>query len=308
MSGTPAAGRTALVGGIEAGGTKFVCAIGTGPRDIREECRFPTTAPGETLDRAVEFFRGWDEDRGPIRAIGIGSFGPVDPDPTSATWGHITSTPKPGWADTDFAGTLVRALEVPVGFDTDVNAAALGEWRWGAARGLDTFVYLTVGTGIGGGGLVNGELMHGLLHPEMGHVRVGRDADEDPFPGRCPYHGDCLEGLASGPALAERWGAPPAELPADHPAWELEAEYLARALTTYALVLSPQRIVVGGGVMRRASLYPMLRERTSELLAGYVRHPAVTEGMDGYIVPPGLGDRAGLVGAFALAQRRLTTT
>lgn len=305
MTGAEATGRPALVGAIEAGGTKFVCAIGTGLSDIRREARFPTTSPEETLDRAVAFFRAWPHAPHPLRAVGIGSFGPVDPDPDSPGWGHITSTPKPGWARTDFAGALARRLELPVAFDTDVNAAALGEWRWGAARGLDTFLYLTVGTGIGGGGLVNGELMHGLVHPEMGHVPVPHDRHSDPYPGRCPYHGDCLEGLASGPAIAERWGAPPEELPPDHPAWELEATYLGQALAVYVLVLSPRRIVVGGGVMRQRALYPSLRERVSELLAGYIRHPALAEELEAYIVPPGLGERAGLLGALALAQRRL---
>lgn len=298
-------GDAPLLGGIEAGGTKFVCAIGTGPGDMREEVRFPTTTPEETLGRALDFFRAREGSHERLRALGIGSFGPVDPDPASPGWGRITSTPKPGWAQVDFAGTFQRELDVPVGFDTDVNAAALGEWRWGAAHGLDTFLYLTVGTGIGGGGLANGELMHGLLHPEMGHLRVPHDLEEDPYPGRCPYHRDCLEGLASGPAIAERWGRPAEELPSDHPAWELEAEYLAHALTAYTLVLSPRRIVVGGGVMRRRRLYPMVRRRVMELLGGYVAHPAVTEEVDRYIVPPGLGDRAGLFGAFALARSRL---
>lgn len=297
--------RPPLVGGIEAGGTKFVCAVGTGPEDVRRETRFPTAGPEETLDRAVGFFREASEAGEPIRALGVGSFGPVDPDPASETWGHVTSTPKPGWAGTDVAGALARELDVPVAFDTDVNAAALGEWRWGAARRLDTFVYLTVGTGIGGGGLVNGRLMHGLVHPEMGHLRVPHDLEADPYRGRCPYHGDCLEGLASGPAIAERWGAPAESLPDDHPAWTLEAEYLGHALAAYVLVLSPQRIVVGGGVMARRALYGLVRRRVVELLAGYVRHPALEGGLDRYIVPPGLGDRSGLLGAMALARRRL---
>ncbi|MFH1572186.1 MAG: ROK family protein, partial [Gemmatimonadota bacterium] len=188
-----------LYGAIEAGGTKFVCAVGTSPDDLRAEVRLPTTTPEETLGRVLEFFRQ-QHVREPLAAVGIGSFGPVDPDPASPTFGHVTTTPKPGWAGTDFAGVVRRALAVPVGFDTDVNAAALGEHRWGAARGLDTFVYLTVGTGIGGGGLCDGHLLHGLMHPEMGHVPVRHDRQRDPFEGACPFHGDCLEGLASGPA------------------------------------------------------------------------------------------------------------
>lgn len=294
-----------LVGGIEAGGTKFVCAVGTGPEDVRTVIRYPTTTPEETIGRAVAFFRERAGEPGGLAAVGIGSFGPLDVDPDSPTWGHITSTPKEGWAKVDFAGAVERALGVPVGFDTDVNAAALGEGRWGAARGLDTFLYLTVGTGIGGGGLVNGRRLHGLLHPEMGHIRIPRDRERDPYPGRCPFHGDCLEGLASGPALGDRWGTPPEDLPPDHPAWELEAEYLGQALAAYSLVLSPERIVVGGGVMHRRELYPMVRARLRDALAGYLRSPEILERTDRYVVPPGLGDRSGLLGAFALAREAL---
>lgn len=299
-----------LVGGVEAGGTKFVCAVGSGPTDIRAELRFPTTTPEETLARTTAFFREWQEAHpsAPLEAVGLGSFGPVDPDPSSPTWGYITSTPKPGWADVDIAGAVASALDLAVGFDTDVNAAALGEWRWGAARGLDPVAYITVGTGIGSGGLLNGELMHGLMHPEIGHIRVPHDRERDPYPGRCPYHGDCLEGLASGPAIAERWGRPAEELAEDHAAWALEAEYLGHALATLTLVLSPRRIVLGGGVMGRRGLHGLVRRRVSQLLAGYIRHPLLDAGMERYIVPPGLGDRAGLLGAFELARRRLPAT
>ncbi|MEW5986625.1 MAG: ROK family protein [Chloroflexota bacterium] len=291
----------AVFGGVEAGGTKFVCAVGAGPDDVRAEVRFPTTTPEETLGRAVAFFQEQQE-RWPLAAIGIGSFGPVDLDPRSATYGSITATPKPGWSGADLVGTLGRALGVPVGFDTDVNAAALGEQRWGAAQGLDTFIYLTVGTGIGGGAMVNGRLLHGLVHPEMGHVRVPHDWAADPFPGICPFHGDCLEGLAAGPALAARWGRPGAELPSDHPAWELEAHYLALALTTFICTLSPQRIVLGGGVMEQPGLLPLVRQKVQSLLNGYVRAPAVLDEIDRYIVSPGLGGRAGVLGALALAH------
>jgi fructokinase len=195
--------RTPVYGGIEAGGTKWVCAIGSGPDDIRAMTRFPTTAPDETLSHAINFFRAHSEE---LTALGIASFGPVDLQPASPTWGHVTTTPKPGWANTDVAGALGGALDVPIGFDTDVNGAALAEHRWGAAQGLDTFIYLTIGTGIGGGGMIGGKLMHGLVHPEMGHIRVPHDCAADPFPGVCLFHGDCLEGLASGPAI-ERAGA-----------------------------------------------------------------------------------------------------
>lgn len=286
-----------LYGGIEAGGTKFVCAVGTAPDDVRDEIRFPTTTPAETLDRAIRFFR-----RNAVDAVGIASFGPVDLEPSSPTFGYITTTPKPGWANTRFAGAVADALNAPVGFDTDVNVAALGERRWGAARGLDTFIYLTVGTGIGGGGIVHGKMMRGLVHPEMGHIRLPRDPSADPFAGICPYHGDCFEGLASGPALEARWGVKPDALPTDHPAWELEARYLALALETFIYVLSPQRIVMGGGVMEQAHLFPMIRSRVQSLLNGYIRSPMIEADIETFIVPPGLGNRSGALGAIALAE------
>ena len=249
-----------LFGGIEAGGTNFVCAIGSGRGDIRHQTEFSTTTPDETLARATGFFQSQDVD---LAALGIASFGPVDLDPASPTYGHITSTPKPDWAETDIVGRMHQALGRPVGFDTDVNGAALGEYRWGAAKGLDTFIYLTVGTGIGGGGMVAGRLMHGLVHPEMGHIRVPHDRAADPFPGICPFHGDCLEGLASGPALEARWGQSPERLPDGHRAWALEAQYLALALANFICTLSPQRIILGGGVMEGPGLLPMIREAIS---------------------------------------------
>lgn len=280
-------------GGIEAGGTKFVCAVGTGPEDVRAEVQFPTTTAAETLGRAIAFFQAQQERGLDLAGVGIGSFGPLDPDPGSPTFGYITTTPKPGWAWVDVVGTVQRALGVPVRFDTDVNAAALGEARWGAAQGLHTFVYLTVGTGIGGGGLVHGHLLHGLVHPEMGHIRIPHDWQEDPYPGCCPYHGDCLEGLASGPALEGRWGQRGEALSPDHPAWDLEARYLALALVDFICTLSPQRIVLGGGVMRQRHLFPRIRRAVQDLLAGYIRARAILEEVEAYIVPPGLGDRAG---------------
>ncbi len=290
-------------GGIEAGGTKFVCAVGTGPDDVRAQLRIPTTSPDETLGAAVSFLREQSERHGDgLAAVGIVSFGPVDLDPQSPTWGFVTTTPKPGWANTDLAGTVGRELGVPVGFDTDVNGAALGEQRWGAARGLDTFIYLTVGTGIGGGGMSNGRLLHGLVHPEMGHVLIPHNLERDPFAGMCPYHGDCLEGLATGPALQKRWGRRTEELPPDHPAWELEAHYLSLALVEYICVLSPRRIILGGGVMKQEQLFPMIRREVLELLNGYLHAPALLEDIDGYIVPPALGGRSGVLGAIALAR------
>jgi fructokinase len=286
---------------LEAGGTKFTCAVGTGPGDLRAHARFPTTTADETLRQGIEFFRQQEERFGPLAGLGIASFGPLDLDLASPTYGFITSTPKAGWSNTPILGRLQQHFAAPVGLDTDVNAAALGESRWGSAQGLDTFLYLTVGTGIGGGGLVNGQRMHGALHPEMGHIPLPHDTEVDPFPGLCPYHGGCFEGLASGPAIEKRWKTPPESLPADHPAWALEAHYLALALTTFICTLSPQRIILGGGVMAQRHLFPRLRVKVLQRLNGYVRAPAVLEGIDGYIVPPGLGSQAGVLGAIALA-------
>jgi fructokinase len=287
-----------IVGGVELGGTKVVCAVGTGPDDVQDLVRFPTTTPEQTLGRIIRFFRGV-----PTRpaTVGIASFGPLDPDPASPGYGFITRTPKPGWGDTSCGPPIAAALGVPIAFDTDVNAAALGEYCWGATRDVATSIYLTVGTGIGGGALVNGRRLHGLLHPEMGHLLLPRIAGDD-FPGNCPFHGRCLEGLASGTAIQARWGRPGEELPADHPAWAMEAAYLAMGLVNLALSLSPQRIVVGGGVMRQPSLLPSIRRQVSELLNGYVQSPAVLRDIEQYIVAPALGDRAGVLGAFAMAQ------
>ena len=295
-SGPPA------LGGIEAGGSKFVCAVGVGPDALRAEVRLPTGRPAETIGAALDFFAA----HGPVAALGLAAFGPLDLDPASPTWGFVTGTPKPGWAETDLAGPFRRALGVPVGFDTDVNGAALAEHRWGAGRGHDPLVYVTVGTGIGGGALVNGRLLHGLVHPEMGHLRVPRDAAADPFPGACPFHGDCLEGLASGHAIERRWGARAETLAADHPAWELEARYLGLGLAAIVTTLSPRRIVMGGAVMTPAHLLPRVRSHLRAVLAGYVRAPAILDRLDDYVVRPELGDRAGVLGAIALAADALT--
>jgi len=234
--------------------------------------------------------------------MGVGMFGPVDLRPASPGHGHIMATPKPGWSGTDILGPLQASLGVPVAIDTDVNAAALAEWRWGAARGCDPALYLTVGTGIGGGVIVGGRPLHGLLHPEMGHIPVRRHPDEPAsFAGVCPFHGDCLEGMACGPALQERWGVAAESLPADHPAWDLEAYYLAQALTVYLYTLSPQRIVLGGGVMRGPGLAAKVRAWTRMLLGGYIGSELVGERIDDYVVMPALGERAGVLGALALA-------
>jgi fructokinase len=290
-----------LVGGVEIGGTNVRCAIGTGADDLRAELRVPTSAPDETLARVVAFFAEHAASA-PIVACGVASFGPLDLDERSSLWGHITATTKPGWSNTDVMGVLRRGLGVPVTVETDVNGAALGEHRWGAGRGLDPVVYVTVGTGIGGGGVIGGRTMRGLVHPEMGHMRVPRDPATDPFPGNCPFHGDCLEGLASGRAIRDRWGAPAESLAADHPAWPLEARYLALGLANIICTISPRRLIVGGGVTRMPMLLPAVRRDVVTVLAGYVMARAVLERIEDYIVSPALGERAGALGAIALAQ------
>src|SRR6185312_17507000 len=266
------------IGGIEAGGTRWTCAVGDGDGGIERVESFATATPAETLGQAVEFFAAVPD----LEAVGIGAFGPVEVSRSSPRWGTITTTPKPGWRDTDVVSPLAAALGVPIALDTDVNAAAVGEWRHGAARGLDTFVYITVGTGIGGGVFANGRPVHGLLHPEVGHMLVPHDRERDPFGGSCPFHGDCLEGLASGTAMRARWGRPGEEL-TDPRVWELEAEYLALGLANLVLTLSPRRIVVGGGVAARPGLLELVRDRLPEVLAGYVEAPALGAGIDGYV-------------------------
>jgi len=288
-----------MLGGIEAGGTKFVCAVGTGPHDLIVSAPISTTTPAETFAQVITFFK----EHAPIEAIGIGSFGPIDLRPDSPTFGYITSTPKPGWGNTRFAGIIQDAVNVPIYFDTDVNVAALGEHRWGAAQGLNTFVYLTIGTGIGGGGMVDSKLLHGLIHPEIGHLILPRDKAMDPYEGHCPFHEDCLEGLACGPAIEARWHKKASELPPDHPAWSLEAHYLSVGLVDLIYTLSPERFVMGGGVMHQAHLFPMIRENVKRRMNGYQMATIPGGDFDRYIVPPSLGDRSGVLGALALAQR-----
>ena len=288
-----------MFGAIEAGGTKFVCAVGTNPDDLKL-FQFPTTSPEAATASAIAFLRKQAD--GELDAVGIGSFGPVDLRLNSPTFGYITSTPKSGWQNYDFAGAIRTALHVPVGFDTDVNAAALGEARWGAAQSLSDFLYLTVGTGIGGGAIVNGQVLHGLLHPEMGHIRIPHDFIRDPYPGGCPFHGDCLEGLASGPAMQQRWNVPPEDLPANHSAWPLEAHYLALGLANWVCTLSPRCILLGGGVMREW-LFAMIRADLARLLNGYVRAKELMENLNQYVIPPRLGNRSGIIGALVLAER-----
>ena len=290
--------KPSLVGAIEAGGTKFVCAIGTDPQNI-EEIRFPTTSPEETIQKAIDFFKAKEIDLGKIQAIGIGTFGPAEVNPKSEKFGWITNTPKEKWQQTDLITPIKNALgDIPFAFDTDVNAAAWGEGRWGAAQGLDHHVYITVGTGIGGGAVNDGKILHGKNHPEMGHLRIPKDSSIDPFPGICPFHGDCLEGLASGTAIKERWNTDPSSLPEDHKAWELESTYLADAILNLTLTLSPERFILGGGVMEQTHLFPMIRTKLNQRLAGYVE----IENIDNFVLPPGLGSKSGVLGAIALAQ------
>jgi fructokinase len=292
------AGVAELFGGVETGGTWVVCALGRGPEEIEDLEEFRTEAPEATLERIGAFFQA----RPRASAIGIGSFGPVDLDPGSPTWGYVTTTPKPGWQHTSVARALGERLGLPVAIDTDVNAAALAEQRWGAGRGCATLCYLTVGTGIGGGLLVDGRPHHGLIHPEVGHLRVPHDRERDPYPGGCAQHGDCWEGLAAGRAIAERWGRAADELPDGHEAWALEAEYLALGILAIVCVASPERVILGGGVMERAGLRERVGQELVELLAGYLDSPLLGERIEEYVVAPGLGDRAGVLGAIALAQ------
>lgn len=288
-----------LYGAIEAGGTKFVCAVGTGPEDLRARARIPTTTPEETLGRCIEFFRAQPK----IDAVGVGCFGPVELRRASKSYGYVTTTPKVGWKNADIVGPLRQALGVPVGFDTDVNGALLGEARWGAAQGLDSAVYVTIGTGIGGGALVEGRVAHGLVHPEMGHLLVPREPDDADFAGYCPFHGArCWEGVAAGPAIEKRWGRRAELLPGEHPAWDLQARYVASALTTLVVVLSPQRVILGGGVMLVEQLFPLVRKHLVASLRGYVQADEIVSGAERYVVPPLLGQQAGVVGALALAE------
>ena len=295
----------ALLGGIEAGGTKFVCAVGTGPDDLQAEIRIPTTMPQETISQVIDFFQQQIKQTGDLAAIGIGAFGPVDVCENSPKFGWFLNTPKPGWQQVDFVGTIKRELNIPVGFDTDVNAAALGEYQWGNGIGLGSLIYLTVGTGIGGGGVMGGRPIHGLLHPEMGHILIPHDLSVDPFVGACPFHQDCLEGLASGFAMEKRWQQKAASLPADHPAWALEAHYLATGLINFILTLSPERIILGGGVMEQPQLFPLIRSQVRERLNAYLEVPQIMADIDNYIVPPKLGSKAGIMGAFVLAQQTI---
>ncbi len=292
-----------IIGAIEAGGTKFVCGLFETSRPGEKpilllRTSIPTTTPSETIEASLAWFgsAGYRAER-----LGIGSFGPVDLDPASPRWGYITSTPKPFWRDTPLATFFRDRLDIPVAFDTDVNAAALGEATWGSGVGLSDLIYITVGTGIGGGVLSGGRLVHGRNHPELGHIKTGH-LPGDTYGGHCPFHRDCLEGMAAGPAIGERWGARAENLPADHPAWELEAGYLARAFAAYTFTLSPRAIIMGGGVGMRPGLAERVETLLRSELAGYVGDllPLSGEDYEGYVRRPGLGHEAGLFGSAAL--------
>src|ERR1700752_192096 len=291
-----------LYGGIAGGGTKFVCVVASGPDPIVAEIRFPPTTPEETLGKTIQFFQPFVSS-GQISAIGVGCFGPLDLNRESSTYGFISSTPKPHWSNTDVCGTLQRALHVKIAFDLDVNAAAMGESIWGASKRLDPSLYLTIGTGIGGGYIKDGQPLIGMLHFEMGHILIPHNRELDPFPGNCPFHGDCFEGLASGPAIEKRLGSKGALIPEDDAFWELETDYIASALMNFIVTLSPKKIILGGGVMQREFLFPKIRRRVRGLLNGYVSSKSVLENINDYIVPPALGNQSGSLGAIALAMQ-----
>ena len=285
-------------GTLEAGGTKMVLSVGNENNELLEQTSIPTEAPEKTIPATIDWFR----DKG-IVSLGIGTFGPVDLKKDSSTYGWITKTPKPGWSDKPLLPPMQEALGVPALIDTDVNAAALAEWQLGAAKGLNSCLYVTVGTGIGAGLVIEGKLVHGLVHPELGHMLLRRE-EEDPAPdGFCPYHKGCLEGLASGPAIEKRWGRKGYELPPGHKAWNLEAAYLAQMCMNAVCAFSPEKIILGGGVMQQKHLFPLIREKTLSLLNGYVQAEEILNDIDSYIVEPGLGTKSGATGALLLARQ-----
>lgn len=297
-------GSAKLLGGVEAGGTKFNCIIGTGPDDIRTRAHFQTTTPEETLGKVKQFFADGIRKFGPLDALGVATFGPADLNKKSATYGYITSTPKQGWSNTDMVGFFKGSLGVPVGFETDVNGAALGEGLYGAAQGLDNFVYVTIGTGIGAGVVINGSLLNGVMHPEVGHMLIPQEPGINGFDGNCPFHKGCLEGLASGPAIEKRWGVTGDRLPDPHPAWDLQAHYLAVMCINLTLCYSPERIILGGGVMKQKQLFAKIRDRFAALMNDYLSMPHLKQ-LDTYIVPPALIGMSGELGALSLARSAL---
>jgi fructokinase len=291
-----------LLAGVELGGTKCLCVLGTGPGDIVAQERLPTLDPAATLTRIESVLSEWSSRYGRPAALGIASFGPLDLNRAASTYGYIAATTKPGWSNTCVAGRLGAHLGVPVGLDTDVNGAALAEGRWGAARGLTNFAYITVGTGIGVGIIVNGKTVYGCTHPEMGHLRIVRRHGDD-WPGACSFHGDCVEGLASGPAIQSRTGVRADTLPPEHAVWDTVVHALAQLLHALVLTTAPQRIIIGGGVMSsREPLFARVREELQRSLNGYLKVNELEAGLAGYVVPPALGEMAGPLGALVLAE------
>lgn len=284
-----------LFGALEAGGTKMVVAVGNEHGEIIEQKSIPTDTPAETIPVIIDYFK-----EKKIEALGVGSFGPIDLDRNSKTYGYITSTPKLSWINYDIVGNLKKELKVPVGFDTDVNASALGEATWGSTKDVPSSVYITVGTGIGVGVYQKGTTLHGMLHPEAGHILISKHPDDN-FPGCCPYHPNCLESLASGPAIEKRWGKKAIELKERNEVWELEAYYLAQGIVNFILTLSPHRIVLGGGVMHQVQLFPLIRNQVTKLLNGYIQTEQIKD-LDNYIVPAALEGDQGIMGCIQLAK------
>ena len=284
-----------LYGALEAGGTKMVCALGDENGHILEQVSIPTVTPEETMPKIIEYFQGKK-----IEALGVASFGPVDLDKSSPTYGYITKTPKLAWANYNLVGALKDALNIPIGFDTDVDGSLLGEVTWGAAKGLMDVAYITIGTGVGGGILSGGKVIHGMMHPEMGHVKV-IPVPGDTYAGKCPFHGNCLEGMAAGPAIKDRWGVPANELVDKPEVWEYEADYIAQAVVMLILTVSPKKVILGGGVMHQLQLFPLIRNKVAEKLNGYLVTKEL-EDLDNYIVPAGCNDDQGIMGAIKLAM------
>ena len=295
-------GSDGFFGLIEAGGTKFVCAIGRERGDISERAVFPTRSPEETMRDVIAYFRQQTAEKGKMTSLGVGCFGPLDLDRTSKTYGYITGTSKPGWSNFPVRETLARELEVPVEVDTDVNAALLAEARHGAGKGLQHLIYITIGTGIGAGIMMDGRLLQGAEHPEVGHMFTEKLSDDRDFDGVCPYHGDrCFEGLASGPAMMARWGVRPPELPADHPAWDLQARYLATLCLNLSAVTPPSRIILGGGVMQQDHVLPLICKHFAAQKNGYGGDTRTADDLADFIVRSQLRPDAGVIGALELA-------
>ena len=293
------------IAAIEAGGTKFVCATAKDSHQLLDRVRIPTSFPAETFPQVVDFLKSQEAQYGALAGIGIATFGSLDVDPLSPSYGIMGNTPKMGWSGVDVLEAYRAEFDVPIAIDTDVNCAALGEGLWGAARGKSSYLYVTIGTGIGGGAISGGRLVRGISHPEMGHIVIPHDKAEDPFPGICPYHGDCFEGLASGPAIEARWGASSRELPPNHPAWSLEATYIASALVSYAMILSPQRIILGGGVMHQTHLWPLIRAKVATYMQDYLPFPEMGADIEQWICAPEYEGDSALLGALALVAQSI---